>query len=247
MDIFSFIADGSKIEGHGAVFPIFDQNAGGEIIYLGTGFFISHNGIFVTAKHVIIDAHQPFMVHTLIGKKRYIRAISTADLSHRGDITVGTLVEIKDALGNILANDRLILSSYIPKPTDAVSTYAYPETAVDFDDDKKRYIINAVSRQYAGVAVKVHMDGIKRISPSPILLCTIDSLPGNSGGPVFSVNANGVIGINSSGMKGEYHIVSLIDELRTLKIDNIKLPGSEEMYTMTIEQLIKIGAVVFRH
>jgi len=248
MDIFSFTSDGKVIEGTGAVFPICEDQSDGTVKYHGTGFFISNNGIFITAKHVLEDTSSPFIIHMRPNNEYYRRQIIRADLTHRGDLAVGIVEELKDSAGNILINDRLQLSSHIPKPTEAISTFAYPESTMSFHEveGETRNAFNIIPRQYSGVVVKVETGGIKRITPSPAVICTIDSLPGNSGGPVFSVDGKGgVIGINTFGMQGVYHVVSLIDEVRALKIDGIILPGLDKPNTLTVDQLISIGAVSF--
>lgn len=246
MDIFSFTADGKEVDGSEAIFPICEQMPDGEVKYLGTGFFISNNGLFITAKHVIEDSKTPFIIHLGPNKECYIRPIHRADLTHRGDLAIGVLPEMKNSAGKMLMSKKMLLSSYIPRVTDVVSTYAYPESRTEQTEinGERGNILELNPHQYNGIVTKVEMSGIDRISPSPVILCTIDSLPGNSGGPVFSVNSKGgVIGINTSGMTGVYHVVSLIDEIRELKVENVRLTEHDEPTTMTINQLIKHGVI----
>lgn len=246
MDIFAFTSDGIEVEGTEAIFPICEQMPDGEIKYLGTGFFITNNGIFVTAKHVIEGTKNPFILQLRQNNDYYIRGIHAADLTHRGDLAVGVLKEMTNSTGEILANKRMLLSSYVPQITEVVSTYAFPETRTE------RNVINGelgntlelIARQYNGIVAKVEMGGIERISPSPVILCTIDSLPGNSGGPVFSRSSkSGVVGINTSGMTGVYHVVSLIDEIRELKVDNARLTKEDKPRTFTVNEMIKLGFI----
>src|SRR5690348_4236674 len=48
------------------IFPIFQQNDSGLWKPLGTAFFISSNGFFATAKHVLTDA-QGLLLPALVG------------------------------------------------------------------------------------------------------------------------------------------------------------------------------------
>ena len=47
--------DGNVIEPNKAIFPIIKENSHGDFYLIGTGFFITNSGIFVTAKHVLLD------------------------------------------------------------------------------------------------------------------------------------------------------------------------------------------------
>lgn len=44
--------DGNKVDPSHTIFPIIKHDNNGSISLIGTGFFISENGIFLTAKHV---------------------------------------------------------------------------------------------------------------------------------------------------------------------------------------------------
>jgi V8-like Glu-specific endopeptidase len=249
MDIFTFTSGGRPTKGTGAVFPICEQMPDETIKYLGTGFFVSSNGIFVTAKHVIEGSISPFALHFRPNNEVVFRPIVRADLSHRGDLAIGVIAEMMNSAGEILTNERLTLSSYIPQITEVVSTYAYPESTVESGDvdGQQGNILKMDAHQYHGVVAKVEMNGIGHITPSPAFLCTIHSLPGISGGPVFSKRSNGgVIGVNSYGMTGVYHVVSLIEELKDLTIDGINFQNEYKPTSLTVDELIKLDLISYR-
>ncbi len=47
--------DGRTTEGNEAIFPICTPDNSGQLGLIGTGLFITTNGIFVTAKHVLMN------------------------------------------------------------------------------------------------------------------------------------------------------------------------------------------------
>jgi hypothetical protein len=47
--------EGNRADLTKAIFPILKKDKYGDFYLIGTGFFITDNGIFVTAKHVLLD------------------------------------------------------------------------------------------------------------------------------------------------------------------------------------------------
>jgi len=246
MDILTFSADGIPTDGKEAVFPIFDKNDDGSPTFLGTGFFIAGNGLFMTAKHVLVGVTSPYIIQFLSKGGYIIRGIAQVDLDHPGDLCVGILFAgTITSTREPLTNKSLSLSFHIPNPVDVVSTYAYPETAVESQGQggEMETRMDIWAFQYHGVVTEVKPRGAG-LAKTGALVCSIDSIPGNSGGPVASPGSNGgILGVNSSGMKGAYHIVSLLDGVRDLKIDNIILPGESNARTVTIDELISSGHI----
>ncbi|MFN4775845.1 MAG: hypothetical protein ACK5L4_08530 [Pseudanabaena sp.] len=88
--------EGNRADLTKAIFPILKKDKYGDFYLIGTGFFITDNGIFVTAKHVLLDVidenggqtHSIFLVQFL--EEGYLYRPILRCTSHEvADITVG--------------------------------------------------------------------------------------------------------------------------------------------------------------
>jgi hypothetical protein len=99
-------------------FPLVTHNANGQWRLIGTGFYISSNGLFVTAKHVVEDVlkgdHQrsPLSIFHLrsttglFGPQEYlVRSIVQCWLGDKADIALGVAAQMtNDVTGEILSH-----------------------------------------------------------------------------------------------------------------------------------------------
>lgn len=100
---------------------------------LGTGFFITINGLFITAEHVLQREAGPLYVAHFLDDGGYIlRGVMRASLSSESDFAIGALQPMKSkTTGESLKNTILSLSAHLPAVGETISTFAYPETEMD--------------------------------------------------------------------------------------------------------------------
>lgn len=65
--------NGQPADGLSAIFPIVHLDDENPFMPIGTGFFIANNGLFATAKHVLLNnVRAPVKSHTLTGVCRTV-------------------------------------------------------------------------------------------------------------------------------------------------------------------------------
>ena len=247
----SFIQSGKQVSGEAAIFPIC-HIGDGKLRLIGTGFFITTNGLFITAKHVLLDENgEPdegplYVVHFYEPGKYFLRNIIRASLSTESDFAIGALAPMSSIhTGESLTNTILSLSLHVPAVGERISTYAYPETDMNYSDATtgSQSAINFVSKWYHGTVNDLLPHGTAK-APSAAIIAIMESLGGCSGGPVFSEHGDGgVIGINSAGYTDDIHVVSLTAAALSVSFFDINV-GDQYYDAITIQQLIDLGHVL---
>lgn len=132
---------GEKSDLNFAIFPILKQ-VDGESLFIGTAFFITNTGIFVTAKHVINDVlneegkqKYPIVGLQLLPDNKYIiRQVLRCHSNTKSDVVVGVLAQPKDKItGKPLLNKLLVITLIEPKQGSRIVTYAYPGSTTNID------------------------------------------------------------------------------------------------------------------
>lgn len=213
-----------------AIIPILKQLSKDQWQLIGTAFYITTNGIFLTARHVLDDVinqntqtHPIAVFHFLPNKQYIIRPILRAFLKNQSDVAAGLAAEIRhNSTGNLLENKIVILSRSITKNGELIHTYAYPETTCSL----KKIIFS--SNYYEGKITKHYPDGRDSVlMPHKCYQTTMNLLGGASGGPVFNSNGE-VIGINSTGYEqntnSHISFISDINEIFNIVIDKVNIP-----------------------
>jgi hypothetical protein len=217
---------------------------------LGTGFFITTSGLFVTARHVLMatfDSHgverYPIGIVQFLPERIFIPRPILRCTSHRtADVAVGVAAPMtRNQDGKPLINPALTLT-FVPPDLDArVVTFAYPKHANQILDNAQ--IINLIPTWYDGDVKEYYPNGRDRVlMPAPCYRTSIIIHSGASGGPVFS-RSGCVFGVNSTGIDGtDISFVSRINEIFSLTIEDVSM-GSEPPRSVPISEIIRAGHI----
>ena len=93
--------NGNDADPKHTIFPIIKRDANGSISLIGTGFFIAENGVFLTAKRVLLDVidrngvqtHQIALVQ-FMGGSYVLRPILKCTSHEIADISVGIAAQM---------------------------------------------------------------------------------------------------------------------------------------------------------
>ena len=250
------LADGNRniVSGIDAIFPILKKIKSSEWELIGTGFFITENGIFVSAKHVFMEAmdrdrkqtYPIFIVQRLPNNKfiqRNVRYCSTHDVA---DVGIGVLDQLKfDATGELVKNKIVTLAPVPPDIGETIVTFAYPRHIKTIEDDGFSFLF--LPDFYDGKLEEYYPNGRDQVKmPAPCYRTTINIHGGASGGPVFGPSGH-VFGVNSTSFSSATDIsfVSRINEILSLRVNDVRLYRSKPGST-TIFELAKRGFVKFK-
>jgi hypothetical protein len=245
--------DGEPVGPHEAIFPIVTQDKSGMFALIGTGFFISDNGVFATAKHVIthvLDASGvPIMplglFHFASNNTYYFRPINCATRHGLADVAVGVAQPMNNNLnGEPLKNKLLTLSAEVPTIETRIATYAYPKTSINRGPPQ---LINFQGAYFGGVITEHFPTGRDKVLlPGPCFRTSMVIHGGASGGPVIGPKGT-VVGLNSTGVGSEpLSFVSCISPLLELGIPGVVIPGSTSPQTVSVGHLMSLGFILSR-
>lgn len=258
---------GDPISPNDGIVPILEQIAPNKLKVVGTGFYITRYGLFMTARHVLDDicgqldeqnkVTQPcFVLHN--GEDSFhLRAVRRYHLLQPVDLAIAHAENFIDKFpDNPLINLRGGLSTSHPAPGTPIVTYAYPENEIlDFSDPNNTPHI--IADYYDGVVTEYIKTG--PYMPYPHFRTSIDIRSGASGGPVFC--AGKIIGISCrgwdfAGAELENEPLSSIIPISAalpLEVDNLMLPPQSWEYAQipqshrdnphTLEELAQYGHV----
>jgi len=243
---------GHEKPGHHTIFPICKQLPTSEIEVVGTGFFITHNGIFITADHVledVIDFRRNQIAHVFLFQfstdgKYILRPLLRKSGHGVSDIAVGCAAPMKsDSTGESLENDMLSLTLNSPQRGELSSVFAYPHTKIQRKDNEKYDLFFKPSR-HNGHYEEFVPDASKVSGKlkGPCFRISVE-LPGaTSGGPVFGPNGR-VYGIVSTNYDGtDISLVTRIQEILKIQLEDISIPGFERKEFL-IEELVSFGYI----
>lgn len=145
--------DGTKIDpGHGVV-PIIKEIGRGRLKIVGTGFYITRYGLFMTARHVLEELLTKtkekigvgFVLHLAGDDKIHLRRILSGAFLNPADLAVGQAENYRAKFpDNPLMNIRPTLTGAIPPEGSDLATYAYPENDVlDFTQKDKPPMVSS--------------------------------------------------------------------------------------------------------
>lgn len=243
--------DGTPAEGNHAIFPICTLDSKRRLALIGTGFFICTNGLFVTAKHVLMDQSgtspiQPLTAIQFIPGGQYLRRPVTNISVNNTDVAIGSLASgTHNVTGEPLLNPILTLTTEVPNPTSIITTFAYPKSFVK-DDDLSREI-HFETTWHSGYIMDYLPNGRDKVMlPGPCYRTTMDVFHGASGGPVMNT-ATLVFAVNSTGYAGvQESYVSAIQSIGGLQFSEVLLSGESTPRPVTTNELIDRGFIVVK-
>ena len=246
--------DGSIGEGARAIFPIIRQCSDGTIDLLGTGFFISQNGIFVSARHVLdaafdhVSGKQSFpvaMIHLYEGNSYFIRPILRYARHPSADIAAGAVAPMKrNSDGAFLSNKSIALNTNPVGCDSNIVTFAYPRCESRSTQDGQ--IFNVMPDFYDGKIIEYLPAGRDRVMlPGPCYRTNMKIHHGASGGPVFSRDGM-AFALNSTGFDGtEDSYISSLDGLLDLCIDDVAMENQAPR-SVSIREMARAGHVTVK-
>ncbi len=170
-------------------------------------FFISNNGLFATAKHVVLDERGKLLdglagVQLLRTDNRVIiREAKKIAVHPRADVAIGFLFDREFAEGRgQTVNKCFALSRELPPVGSKVVTMAFPKSQLT--EDERTFSLKFATSAVAGTIEEYHPHGRDAVMlPGRCFRTSMDIASGASGGPV-AWGDGWVFGINSTGMEG---------------------------------------------
>lgn len=259
---------GAAIEPFEGIFPLVKELEPGKVAVIGTGFYITRYGLFLTARHVLMDVvdaagkptHRLFALHYPRDVTEvYIRNVLTFNFSDQVDVALGQLDNFLEKVPKRpLANIRPTLTLKTPRRNSEVLTFAYPENEIiDFTDSS---VPNHIAGNYFDGRFLRHVtDSRHPWFPHPHYETSIRIKNGASGGPVFD-RWGRIFGINCAGMDfadgGHESRMIRIRECLCLSLNRMQIPtDSWEMAQipenrrgsrLTVFDLSRFGHILFQ-
>ncbi|MDI1351190.1 MAG: serine protease [bacterium] len=229
---------------HG-IFPLLKQLENDSWQLVGTAFFITKLGLFLTAKHVLEDVlsnrKQIYPIAGFVSMPDNIveiRPVTKAFFNVRGDVAAGFLAN-KTTDGGARINPFYGLDlSDTTSIGEKVVTYAYPMTTICDNQ------INLRADYYDGKIIELHKNGRDQcLLPNACYRTSMNIQGGASGGPVFNHKGK-VIAVNSTSYDFDdsesISFVSAIDSFLDVVLEDLFLPESE-VQKCTIRDLYTLG------
>jgi hypothetical protein len=241
---------GEPVDPDLAVFPIV-KYVDGKVHLIGTGFFITTHGIFVTAKHVLMD---PFdrdgrerypigIIQFAPGDIYYQRPILRCAFHPVADVTVGVAqMMYHNRTGQPLTNPVLSLDRGITPIGTPVMTYAYPKHTNIIESEFQR--VELKPNYYDGYVQDYLPNGRdKTFLPGPCYQTNIHIHGGASGGPVCGPHGR-VFGVNSTGIGGtNISHVSVVTSILDLTIDEVSMDGLPAR-SVRVSEMARTGHII---
>jgi len=193
-----------------AVAPILVQEMDSlRLQFVGTGFFIGHEGLMITAKHVLDVVRSRGKVvgpigvcHMTAGNKFHLRNIMRSFEYPNSDVAVVLLDQPRHKFtGETLKNRVVTLSFDECRKSDPICTFAYPKSVVE--SDGRKHLMEFSPAIFEGRLIEEFPTGRdKSILPNPCWQTSMHIYSGASGGPVFNLEGR-VIGVNSTSLTND--------------------------------------------
>lgn len=243
---------GHAVEPHTCIFPILRELPAGGSKLVGTGFFITMLGHFVTAKHVIFDVYDQekkqqtgtlHAVHFVEGSSVLVRHITEISYHNVSDLAVGKMdFHVINSTGLPLTNRVPQFTTKVPAVGSRVITFAYPES----DSIFKRGQSAAFRPDFYSGELLFHSDKPRDsvMVAWPHFGTSIDVRGGASGGPVFDERGR-VFGINCVGGYPDLSYMARVQELLDLNVPQFPPPVAGAKAPSSVLELARLRHIVF--
>ena len=233
--------DGNKnpIDPKYGVFPIMKEISKGNLSIIGTGFYLTRYGLFITAKHVmdeLVDWKKKsigvsFVCHCPNETEIIMRRILSASLLDSYDLAICQADNYMEKVPERpLINMRPCLSTKIPAAGAKLVTFTYPENEV-LDFSQNENIPTIRSDYYEGQLLRYVAVSENPSIPYPHFETSIKLKSGSSGGPVFADGK--IIGVNCRGWdfheddeNGNLSYIVPINHLVSVTVELNQLPNN---------------------
>jgi hypothetical protein len=240
----------------------------GSLAVVGTGFYITRYGLFLTAAHVLdalVDwdtrkVGVSYVCHLAGEDAVYLRRILRVSLLQPADLGLGQADNYLEKYPEAaLLNLRPTLTTEIPAAGAPLVTYAYPENATL----ERTGATPTIAADFFGGQFLRHVKQSENLFvPYPHFETTIEIRSGASGGPVFDDKGR-VVGVNCRGWDfrgGEHEGDNLssivpISALLPLEVDLLQLPpnswesaqipNDRRGCILTVSELAAYGHILF--
>jgi hypothetical protein len=244
--------DGVPADPSLGIFAIVRYDPEGRTHLIGTGFFIATTGLFVTARHVLMDTfdsqgRQQFpigIIQFLPGGIYLPRPILRCASQPMADVAVGVAAPMRrNQDGSSLMNPVLTLTT-VPVPLSTrIVTYAYPKH-LNLVQGTSEQFIHFEPTYYDGYVEEYLPHGRDRVVlPGPCYRTSITIHGGASGGPVFCPSGH-VFAVNSTGFDGtDISYVSRVNEIFRLSVDDVEINGAPPR-SVPVVDIARAGHIV---
>lgn len=252
-DKWRFKTESGEVAHLDAIFPILTGKDLRELRIVGTGFYISRDGIFVTAKHCFEnEAHEVasdnhfHVLHFLPENRFLLRPIVWGWHSNATDVSVGIAARMhnnKD--GSPLTNQSVTLTAERPPIGTEVVTYAFGKSSVHANEGITR--VEARQGVHSGRLIRYYPYGRdRRTIPWPCYETSLRVEAGASGGPVFNVERGAAFAINTSSVEGNEDVsfVTPIDVILDAEFESAQTSEGLAL-PRRVRELAELGWISF--
>lgn len=215
-------ADGTVVRPIDLVLPVcrWIDRKQSQLEVLGSGFAINAAGLFLTAKHVVLETeqvvHGELFVIQFIGSRIALRPLDDVKLSANSDAALGLMRAMRhNTTGTLFQNPCPRLSNLVPHVGTFVGTVGYPRPIVKWDPSLERTEIETSASWSFGHVLEIYAERRDRVMLDfPSFRIGMVAASGQSGSPVFDESGD-VCGVITTAIDGQPESFAILMEAIT--------------------------------